>query len=372
MSLRTFNIGVTSSGGSQNPVQLLDFDGVGTLFSRNNGFNINGEASARTESGFADFSSDTLRTDIVSGVSLYLFERQRSSLVIRSDDWSLGWIKSGATTTFGFAGPKGDSSATECVFTSVANAQLSQTISNANTNDGDVVHLGVWLRGATGGEQLRLGCLKRDATYDLDTITLTTEWVYYSRAVNLGVGAGNTQFLLWNSNPGVAKTFYLQRASKIVESYPSSRRLIVASLYPRYADSLLIAPDEVPLLFRTGVWSCTVRPEWSDTDLSTGERRVICSTSSDTWIGFEESAGSVYLRCYTAGVLRFGTSALSVTRDTNYDVICDLSNGQMTFDGIAGAVGTPTSLPGGEVLRWGGLAGGNDELDGGCSEPFTV
>jgi hypothetical protein len=354
-------------------VQLLDFDGTGATFQRNNGSGVNGEGSARLSSAtFADYATNTLRTETLGGVARYLFERQRSSLVIRSDDWSSSWVKSSATTTFGSAGPKGNATATQCDFTSNANANLLQTIANADTANNDVVQIGAWLRGSAGGETLRFGCLRRNGTYDLTTVlTLTTEWAWYTRSVDLLSGAGNTQWALFNSG-ATAKTFYIQRASKTIEAYPSSPRLLTTTRIPRYADSLLFAPDEVPLALRETAWTCSVRPTWATADLATGEKRVLCSTDSANWIGFEEDAGSVYLRCYTGGVLRFGTGALTIARDTDYEVIVNLAGGQMTFNGAAGSVGTATTLPAGVVLRWGGTAGGADELDAGSSEPWSV
>ena len=358
--------------GASGPVQLLDFDGAGASFTRNNGSGTNGEALARSSSStFSDYATNTLRTQTLGGVARYLFERQRSSLVIRSDDWSASWVRSSATTTAGASSPKGDSSATQCDFTSNANANLLQTIANADTANNDVVQVGVWLRGNTGTESLRLGCLLRTGSYDLAVINLTSEWAWYTRSVNLGTGAGNTQFALFN-NGATAKTFFIQRASKVIEPYPSSPRLLTTTRIPRYADSLLFAPDEVPLLLRESAWACNVRPTWANTDLTTGEKRVLCSTDSSNWVGFEESGGSVYLRCYTGGVLRFGTGALTIARDTDYEVIVDLAGGQMTFGGVAGSVGTATTLPGGVPLRWGGTAGGNDEIDAGTSEPWSV
>jgi hypothetical protein len=364
---------VVGGGGPSGPVQLLDFDGAGATFQRNNGFAANGEASARGSAAtFADYATNALRTETLAGVGRYLFERERSSLVLRSDDWSTAWTKSNVTTTAGFAGPKGDTTATEAVWTSSAVAQLVQTIAAASTANNDIVTVGLWARGDSGGEQLRFGVRKRDAAYDFATITLTTEWAWYTRTVDIGVGASNTQWALFNSNPGVAKTIYIQRASKVAERYVSSPRLIVGSLLPRYADSLLFAPDEVPLALRESAWAVNVRPTWATADLATGEKRVICSTDANNWVGFEEDAGSVYLRCYTGGTLRFGTGALTIVRDTDYEVIVDLAGGQMTFGGVAGSVGTAATLPGGVTLRWGGTAGGNDELDAGTSEPFTV
>lgn len=360
-------------GGDPIPVQLLDFDGAAASFARNNGLGSNGDASYRTgAASFGDAATDALRTETLGGVGRYLFERERSSLVVRSDDWSTGWVKSNATTTAGAAGPKGDTSATQCDFTSNANAQLAQTIAGSATSDNARVRIGAWLRGAVGGEQLRFGCLRRNGTYDLATITLTTEWAWYTREVDLLAGAGNTQWALFNSNPGVAKTFYIQRASKVLERYPSSPRLIVGSLLPRYADSLLFPPDEVPLALREAAWSVSVRPLWAAADLQVGEKRVLCSTGAGDWIGFEEDSGSVRLRCYTGGALRFETSALTVARDTDYPVVVDMAAGRFTFNGTLHAAGTSAALPAGQPLRWGGIAGGADELDAGTSEPWTV
>ena len=53
-------------------------------------------------------------------------------------------------------------------------------------------------------------------------------------------------------------------------------------------------------------------------------------------------------------------------------MIVDLAGGQMTFNGVAGSVGTAATLPGGVALRWGGTAGGTDELDAGTDEPWSV
>lgn len=353
-------------------VILLDFGSA--LFSRNNGtVGVNGPAQRRTSDvSFEDVGSDILRVDTINGESRYLFERQLTPAVQRSDDFSTAWTLSNVTQTPGFVGPSGPTSATRIEFSASAVAQLAQTISADEFPENSDVIVGAWLRGDVGGEILRLGILRKDGVRQFENIVLTTEWAWYRVGMNVLTGVSNQQFCLFNDSAGGIKTVYIQRAHLAIERYPSSTRIVAGSKTPRYADILVLDSSEVPLSFREGAWTCQVRPRWATEDLLEGERRVLCSTDTNNWIGFEKIGGDVFLNCYTEGTLRFGTNALVVARDIDYEVRINLAAGIATFDGVAGVAGTPSVLPGGVPLRWGGMAGSSHELDAGTTQPESI
>jgi len=357
---------------------LLDFDGEGASFSRNNGtWGAGGTALQRSSiNTWSDIAADILRTDTLGGVTLAgMFEKQVKNETSRSDSMAslgiTGWT--GVNNSTDVIDPLGTNTSAKFTTTTNAAHNVSQSYTVATIPNSTALVFSFWGRCATGTLPLRIRWRDNANTFVETPITLTTTWQRFSFAVNTGVGATASGWFIQNPAAGsVVADFYAIGAQLERGTYPMSRKITVAVGDTRWADVMTFASDEVPLAFRENAWTCTVRPEWASADLIATNKRVICSTDANNWVGFEYDAGSVYLRCYTGGTLRFGTGALTTSRNTDYPIICDLAAGVMTFNGVAGSAGTATTLPGGVALRVGGTAGGSNELDGALSEPRSV
>ena len=366
--------GIASGGTNQQQLYFAD-----ASFRRNTGTDGAGGTALQRSSinTWSDIAADILRTDTVGGVALAgMFEHQVKNETSRSDSMATlgttGWT--GTNNSTDVTDPLGTNTAAKFVTTTTATHNVSQSYTVATIANSTPVVFSFFGRTDAGTWTGRISWRdSSNTTTDVATPTLTTTWQRFWVAVNTGVGATASGWFIRGAASGATvANIYLIGAQLERGTYPTTRKLTAAVGDTRWADVCVLRSDEVPALFRNTLFTCTVRLEWATADLADGSKRVICSTDSNNWVGFEKDSGSLYLRCYTGGTLRFGTGAITVARDTDYPIICNLAAGLMTFNGVAGSAGTGTSLPGGVALRIGGMAGGSDELDGATSEAFSV
>lgn len=363
------------SSGADGPSQLqtlLDFSSA--AFSRNSGtVGLGGTALQRSSvNTWSDIAADILRTDTIGGVALAaMIEKQVKNETSRSDSMATlsvtGWT--GTNNSGDVTDPLGTNTAAKFVTTTTATHNVSQSYTVATIANSTAVVFSFWGRTDAGTWTGRISWRdSSNTTTDVATPTLTTTWQRFSVALNTGVGATATGWFIRGAASGATvANIYLIGAQLERGTYPTTRKITVAVGDTRWADVMTFDSSEVPQAFRETGFACTVRTEWATADLANTSKRVICSADANNWVGFEKDSGSLYLRCYTGGTLRFGTGALTVARDTDYTLVCNFATGTMTFNGTAGSAGTATTLPGGVALRLGGTAGGSDEFDGAIS-----
>lgn len=118
------------------------------------------------------------------------------------------WIKgAGVSVVGGFSDPKGGTSAWKVTAQSwdISPYQTSTVAPGVGTTNRG----GVWLKGAAGGEKVKIDIFQAGVADNLSPeITLTTNWQYYEHIATSGTGTQQIGFGIWNST-GAQIEYYI-------------------------------------------------------------------------------------------------------------------------------------------------------------------
>jgi hypothetical protein len=305
------------------------------------------------------------------GELLTLIESQRTNYAIRSEDFS-GW--SPATVTLvpnSDTAPDGQADVTEVQFASGTGARL--TLQSAAFTNGMLATISRWVKNVSGDGSTRLQIVQRDGATEVSLpSTATGSFVREAlRAASVGTGVSSPSF--WNRNGAVAaaRNVRIWGVQWEMGRYETSYIRTNNGSVERDADQATWAPQEVPLLLRAQPFKFRAASWHANTDLASGDVRVLCSfVGPDDVLRIRHTGAAVALEAVVGGVVK-ATQNITYARRTPAEVTVDPVTGRVGFGGIWGSAGTPWAWPTGH-FRLGGEVGGTNEYDGGLSLPETL
>lgn len=314
---------------------------------------------------------DTLRT----GARGTLVERSHVNYASRSVHLESVWAALNSSTltagsTSAGSAPDGTTAASMSMG-ATAIAILQQTISAASVPNGTLVFFGFWGQRVSGSGDLRFAITKKDAAVDTGNITLTDDWAFYGRLVDVGTGAGNLIYRLQNSAAGAAQVFRIWGACAWGSRYPLTPTRSVSAVFTSGADDLTALAAQVPLIMREGAWAIDVTPEWAPSDLVSGDERWIASFGgSGAGLRFRHTGTDVRVEAVSGGSVVASSNAVTgSTRLVQRTITVNPAAATIDVDGSTGSAGTPWTWPGGVGARVGGIVAAANEIDAYLSVP---
>jgi len=307
----------------------------------------------------ATASNNIRRFENLGSGDMLLLEGSRLNYWLFSDA-SSSWTADGAGTTITYAaadGPLGASTAMQ-VDWSAADATVYRTLGSSPANLTTSM-LSVWMRGAVGGEVVRIALRQKDGAtfvYSSD-ITLTTSWQRYSVRLAVGSGASAPRASIYQASTGAATaTFYVGPSQMEDGAYwPSAWILTAGATATRSADALSYAVGEYPSEFLTDGFEFTFAPEFANAEhVSFGLEQALCGFDvAGTRVAF--SAGSAGLSVFLNGAGQVSTgNVLQWSRNQLLTIEVRPSAGQIALSGFTAGDGTYSgavwSFPAGSMV----------------------
>lgn len=304
------------------------------------------------------------------GELLTLLESQRTNYNIRSEDFS-GWGASLVTVTPNVTtAPDGAADGASLAYTANTGARVTMAAAIAASTR---MTLSRWVKNSSGNGLTRLQLIQRDGATEVSlNSTATADWAReVLRGADVGAGGSNPQFWQRAGADGLLKTIFSWGTQWEIGRYETSYVRTANGAIERDADQATWAPEEVPLLLRAAPWRMRAASWHANTDLVSGDIRVIASfVGPDDVLRVRHNGTAVVLEALVGGVVK-ATQTVTYARKTAVDIWVDPVGGRVGFAGVWGAAGTPWAWPTGH-FRLGGEVGGVNEWDGGLGLPETL
>lgn len=205
------------------------------------------------------------------------------------------------------------------------------------------------------------------------TAGLTETW---ARHVMTNSGAGTTMYLvssegrILGSIPTVSTTGdTLTDFHNMVAGAYALRPVDVAGTLG--ADTLTF--DSWDSRLQTAEWSTLVYPKWGTLDLESGDERWLLSFDGDqNGVRFRHDGTAPRVEVVDGGSVVMASDHIgTIAQNGEHRVTLDLPNARVTHNETGGAVGTAPDWGTPTNMRWGGVYGGGNELDGRTANPRT-
>lgn len=272
------------------------------------------------------------------------------------DSGGTGWTTASATVTFAAQdGPLGVGTAAQANLNAVSTARVVGTNTNLPTDNFNVV-FAIWLRGAVGGEVVRLTWRDKTGTtfYSATEYTLTTTWQRYFVAFNAGAGANTLQMGVANSAVSVvAKTVYFTCAfldwGPVAQSVqaPSSYIHVPSTAQTTRAGDLLslAVGTDCPTSVYTDGCSHTFVPDISSADLVATDANAqirLLGVDNRNYLRFYVASGVVNMQLVQGNVGRALLTGVTWSRYQPMSYVCEPALGRLTLSGATTGNGTNT------------------------------
>lgn len=326
-----------------------------------------------TASALAWAAADTLRVDTgLFGESLYMLEGTRTNLAIQSESFA-GWTATAGAvvTTNATTAPDGDADASN-IFTNATNSRVMLTVTIVAST---LVSLSRWVKNNSGDGLSRLQLVQRDGASTVDLAsTAASTWVREAlRSADVGVGGSNPQYWHRGAASAGSRDVYTWGAQIEVGRYETSYIRTAGGGLARAVDVWTWLAAEVPLALREAAWRVRAAPEWIHSELAASDERWLISFGgSSDGLRIRNDAGTIKLEAVDGGSVVASKTIASITRFAPVWAAVDPVAGTVSWDGVAGAAGTPWAWPGGVAARLGGVFGANSEWDGGLGLPVAL
>lgn len=357
--------GGRAPGGGSMPVTLDLFSG-GT-FTRGSSGSYQTDADS-----IATASSNVRRVENRGDGDMLLTETSRTNSNPNTDFASWGG-SSGATTlnVDTVDGPDGSAANVRRIdFGALVSAYAWRVTAGSTPADNTIATLSVWLRVASGTQQVRLGFRGKDGSSLLygSPVTVTTTWQRFDVTQNVGVGVSAVRQIIAADGSGAAYAVYAWGVQTELNAYwPSSFIAATGGVaVTRSGDELSYAVGQYPAELLSRGFTMTVAPNFSSAEYASAGSplRYLMFIDTNNYIRFD-TATRIVAR------LASGTRAnptLTWNRGTQITVRVNPATGDVTVSGaLTGNNTFNTSgafvIPSG-TLRVGSRGTGSEQLDG--------
>lgn len=313
--------------------------------------------------------------------ALLLIEGSRACINIQSRTVS-GWTNDNSATSTAdtHVSPDGLTNADSVTFAATTISGKSKAQTGTNVPSSTNLAWQAWLKSGTAGdEKFKFHMADKSAASQF-TADQTVNQVFqrYTWDIDSGAGAGNPTFRIWNASDAVARGAgrIVVVASICVEAAPFPSSLILNEAGGqngiRHPDQLIFTADQVPLHLRAGKHSTGARVKWANANLAGLSAYLYSFGGANDGLRFRHNGTDVRLEAVVGGVVVASSGAVTTTRNGYYPIVVDPVAGVLTFNGVAGATGTPWAWPGGVPLRIGGILGGASEAFAAIKVPLVA